>query len=118
MKLKIKNNKIIQSAHYDYDGKFPKLIINTIYKYVYPDSTTYYLNVPIDDNEYISFNYYYEDENYIDKDNDYEDFVKLIPETKEEKNILDRAQFVMHEKDQRIILFIPWEDLDERINSI
>ena len=118
MKVQIKNNKIIESAHFDYNGKFPKVIINTIYKYIYPDSTTYYLNNPNNDEEYLEFNYYFEDENYIDKDNDYEDSVKLIPETNEEKDILNRAQFVMHEKNQRIILFINWEDIDGRVQDI
>ena len=111
MKLQIKNNKIIRSAHYDYNGKFPKLIINTIYKYIYPDSITTYLNVPDNEQEYIEFNYYLDDGNYIDNVEEIIDSVKLIPENKLDQDILHHFQFVMHEKDQRIILFIKGEDL-------
>ena len=123
MKLEIKNKTIISSAHFTTNTKFPRLIINTHYKNIIPDSTTYYTNNFNDDeNEYIEYNYYFDDGNYIDNINlpedEYEDTIKLIAETNEDKQILNMSQFNMHDKNQRIILFIPWDDLDERIKSI
>ena len=114
MKIEILNNKVISSASFTYNTKFPMLIINTHDKYIYHDSITYAVHNNSIDDCYYEYTYYLNDINYLDDDSTH-DYVRLIADTEEDKHLLfTTIEFTMHDKNQWVILFINGSDIDEK----